>query len=68
MYFVVPDGRWSDHADKNMGLGPDYVANIVNLIGRTAAQGGCASPQPNWNNTVVLITWDDCLDSTLQTR
>jgi phospholipase C len=59
VYFVVPDGRWSDHADKNMGLGPDYVANIVNLIGRAATEGGCPSPQPNWNNTVVLITWDD---------
>jgi hypothetical protein len=59
VYFVVPDGRWSDHAVENLGLGPDYVANIVNLIGRTSAQGGCASPKPNWSNTVVLITWDD---------
>jgi hypothetical protein len=59
VYFVVPDGRWSDHANKNIGLGPDYVANIVNLIGRTTTQGACASPKPNWNNTAILITWDD---------
>ena len=55
VYFVVPDGRWSDHSVENIGLGPDYVASIVNLIGRSA----CPSPMPNWNNTVVLITWDD---------
>jgi len=59
VYFVVPDGKWSDHASKNIGLGPDYVANIVNLIGRSATQGACPSPMPNWNNTVLLITWDD---------
>jgi len=36
--WVIPDGRWSDHAGlakytKNIGLGPDWVANIVNLLG-----------------------------------
>jgi hypothetical protein len=55
VYFVVPDGRWSDHASKNIGLGPDYVANIVNLVGNST----CPSPKPNWSNTVILITWDD---------
>jgi phospholipase C len=59
VYFVVPDGRWSDHATKNIGLGPDYVANIVNLVGRSATRGACPNPMPNWNNTVLLITWDD---------
>jgi phospholipase C len=59
VYFVVPDGRWSDHPVETIGLGPNYVANIVNLVGRSPAQGGCPSPKPNWSNTVVLITWDD---------
>jgi phospholipase C len=59
VYFVVPDGRWSDHAGDNWGLGPDWVANIVNLVGRTTAQGGCSDPQPNWNNTAILVVWDD---------
>ena len=54
--FVVPDGNWSDHGWQNEGLGPDYVANIINLI---EASPGCAAPKPNWNNTVVLVTWDD---------
>jgi phospholipase C len=55
VYFVVPDGRWSDHPTQTNGLGPDYVANIVNLVGNST----CVSPQPNWSNTVILIVWDD---------
>jgi phospholipase C len=54
--WVVPDGRWSDHASKSIGLGPDYVADIVNAV------GGTGPPTNNcgfWNNTVILITWDD---------
>jgi hypothetical protein len=59
--FVVPDARWSDHAggNANIGLGPDWVANIVNLVGRTSAQHACTGSQPNWTNTAVVITWDD---------
>jgi hypothetical protein len=40
----------------NIGLGPDYVANIVNAV------GGTGPPTNNcgfWNNTVILIVWDD---------
>jgi phospholipase C len=33
--WVIPDGRWSDHAYQNKGLGPDYVADIVNAVGGT---------------------------------
>ncbi len=55
VYFVVPDGRWSDHALDNWGIGPDYVADIVNLVGKST----CSDPQPNWNNTAILIVWDD---------
>ena len=54
--WVVPDGRWSDHPTENFGLGPDYVADIVNAVG----QGGCADGEvPYWHDTVILIVWDD---------
>ncbi len=56
VYFVVPDGKWSDHALNNIGLGPDWVADIVNGVGNTTCTG---SGQPNWSNTVILIVWDD---------
>jgi len=55
VYFVVPDGKWSDHALNNIGLGPDWVADIVNGVGYSTCTGG----QPNWSNTVILIVWDD---------
>ena len=54
--WVIPDGRWSDHASQNIGLGPDYVANIVNAVGGT---GPPANNCGFWNNTVILIVWDD---------
>jgi len=60
--WVIPDGRWSDHAGEgptgNLGWGPAYVAAIVNAIG----QGNTCDGYPNggyWNDTVILITWDD---------
>jgi hypothetical protein len=54
--WVVPDGRWSDHPSENIGLGPDYVANIVNAVGGT---GPPANNCGFWSNTVILIVWDD---------
>jgi phospholipase C len=54
--WVIPDGRWSDHPSQNLGLGPDYVASIVNAV------GGTGPPVNNcgfWNNTVILVVWDD---------
>lgn len=53
--WVIPDGRWSDHPVENSGLGPDYVADIVNTVGNSA----CTGNGPNWSNTVILIVWDD---------
>jgi phospholipase C len=47
--WVIPDGRYSDHASIAGDGGPSWVASIVNAIGRT----------PFWYNTVILITWDD---------
>ena len=51
--WVIPDGRWSDHANANKGLGPSYVAAIVNAI------GGFNNTCGYWANTAIVLTWDD---------
>jgi phospholipase C len=51
--WVIPDGRWSDHASSNKGLGPSYVAAIVNAI------GGFNNTCGYWDNTAIVLTWDD---------
>jgi len=69
--WVIPDGQWSDHAglpsnNGNSGLGPAYVAAIVNAIGQSYSKSnkqcdywgygtGSTNPEP----TLILITWDD---------
>lgn len=65
--WVVPDGNWSDHNGGGEGQGaipgdggPSWVAAIVNGVGSS----GCTdmvngSPVPYWQDTVILITWDD---------
>jgi phospholipase C len=47
--WVIPDGKYSDHAHVNDGSGPSWVASIVNAIGNS----------PYWANTAIFITWDD---------
>jgi phospholipase C len=47
--WVIPTGQESDHPSGNKGLGPSWVASIVNAIGQSRY----------WDNTVILITWDD---------
>ncbi len=47
--WVVPDWRNSDHALSKSTTGPDWVASIVNAIGRG----------PDWSTTVIAIVWDD---------
>jgi phospholipase C len=47
--WVIPTGQESDHAGQNQGLGPSWVASIVNAIGQSQY----------WDNTVIFITWDD---------
>jgi len=47
--WVIPDGAASDHADDNTGLGPSWVASIVNAIGQS----------PFWSSTAIIVTWDD---------
>ncbi|HEV2469296.1 MAG TPA: alkaline phosphatase family protein [Candidatus Sulfotelmatobacter sp.] len=54
--WVMPDGKNSDHAQSNTGGGPDWVASIVNAIGNNAK---CADDEKYWNNTAIIITWDD---------
>jgi phospholipase C len=52
--WVIPDGRWSDHASSNKGLGPSYVAAIVNGIA-----GFDDNTCGYWNNTAIVLAWDD---------
>jgi phospholipase C len=49
--WVTPTGQNSDHAADNTGGGPSWVASIVNAIGTST----CGY----WQNTAILITWDD---------
>jgi phospholipase C/sugar lactone lactonase YvrE len=49
--WVTPAGQDSDHAATNTGGGPSWVASIVNTIGNSK----CGY----WQNTAILITWDD---------
>lgn len=53
---MIPTGANSDHARSNDGGGPSWVASIVNAIG---ASKGCDSNTGYWDNTAILITWDD---------
>jgi phospholipase C len=47
--WVIPTATESDHAEKNDGSGPAWVASIVNSIGNS----------PYWANTAIIIAWDD---------
>ena len=58
--WVIPDKKWSDHANENNGTGPYYVANIVNAIGWSTCTDTVGNQQvPYWNDTVIFILWDD---------
>jgi phospholipase C len=54
--WVIPTGQNSDHANFNDGGGPSWVASIVNAIGTSTK---CDGNSGYWNNTAILITWDD---------
>ncbi len=54
--WVIPTGANSDHAGVNDGGGPSWVASIVNAIGTS---NRCDNHTGYWNNTAILITWDD---------
>jgi phospholipase C len=61
--WVIPDGSWSDHAGEDPdGAGPAWVAAIVNAVGGVYYDINRVkhnTPCSYWNNTVVLVTWDD---------
>ena len=54
--WVIPSGANSDHAKSNDGGGPSWVSAIVNAIGNSTA---CDNGAGYWQNTAILITWDD---------
>ena len=47
--WVTPTAAASDHAGSNKGLGPSWVASVVNAIGKSSY----------WSDTAVFIIWDD---------
>lgn len=47
--WIVPENPDSDHPGNNSDTGPSWVAGIVNAVGQSAY----------WNNTVVIVLWDD---------
>jgi phospholipase C len=54
--WVTPTGDNSDHAKANNGTGPAWVASIINAIGSNPK---CADGDSYWQDTAILITWDD---------
>lgn len=59
--WVTPDDKWSDHAGGNDLYGPSWVAAIVNALGanKTCPAGTRDAGQNYWENTAVILTWDD---------
>jgi len=54
--WVIPTALESDHATQTDGSGPSWVAAIVNAVGK---QPKCNDGETYWDDTVILITWDD---------
>jgi len=58
--WVTPDERWSDHAGGNLGLGPSYVADIVDAIGNSGCTDSIGTNSYTyWQDTAIFIVWDD---------
>jgi len=65
--WVIPDERWSDHPGPfAQGLGPDWVAVIVDAIGESSSNSnhvcdywGTDSTAQHIEPTAIFITWDD---------
>jgi phospholipase C len=47
--WVMPDALHSDHSGTKSAAGPSWVAAVVNAVGTS----------PYWNNTAIILTWDD---------
>jgi len=54
--WVIPGGQNSDLAGGKQSGGPSWVSSIVNAIGNNP---NCGDGESYWNNTAILITWDD---------
>jgi phospholipase C len=62
--WVIPNGAWSDHAGPSanyLPYGPSWVAAVINAIGNnpTCPAGTPDAGQTFWNNTAIIVTWDD---------
>ncbi len=68
--WVIPDERWSDHPGypptSVKGLGPDWVAAIVDAIGESSGNSnhvcdywGTDPTAQHIEPTAIFITWDD---------
>ncbi len=59
--WVIPDGRWSDHAGLDDLYGPSWVAAVVNAIGNRSkcADGSRNAGETFWQDTAIIVTWDD---------
>jgi phospholipase C len=47
--WVIPSSQESDHPGTNDGLGPSWVASVVNAIGGSQF----------WSSTAIFVSWDD---------
>ena len=61
--WAIPDGNWSDHAglsSNGNAFGPAWVGDIVDAVAGYDNNGNKLATQCNyWQNTAILITWDD---------
>ncbi len=61
--WAIPNGTWSDHAGLagDTTYGPSWIAAIINAIGQnpTCAAGTTNAGETFWNNTAIVVTWDD---------
>lgn len=62
MVWVTPTGQNSDHAsvDGTHTGGPAWVANVINAIGGSTCDDIINGVRvPYWQDTAILVTWDD---------
>jgi phospholipase C len=59
--WIIPNGSWSDHPSTTNEYGPSWVTAIINAIGQNpvCAAGTTDAGQTFWNNTAIILTWDD---------
>ncbi len=56
--WVIPNGGYSDHPKYNGNQGgPDWVANIVDAVGKSTCKNHDGSSY--WDSTAIFILWDD---------